>query len=470
MKTYLKNAIKLAAFLALTGFLLISLGKVMSIQKFQTRYYSSPSSFEGLYALEENTLDLVFLGSSHGYNSYWPQALYDDFGIRSYNLSTSMQGPIASYYWLEEVLKTQSPRAVVFEVCFLFHETDEPSLRKAFDPMRLGKTKLSAVKDLYAYDPALFDPVSFVFPLVRYHERWKEPQEVFFDSRRLIENNALKGFYPGFGSMGEVEDYAFAAPSSMEKAQDAGTETPDAFCQTYLDKMTALCQEKGITLILSSSPSTRWTREQHNFTADYAAAHHLPFYDFNCEDIYTAIGYDIGSDNLDSGHPNILGTAKITTYLGERLTQDFGMKATSDPQWEETKPYRELVLEDYALISAYTLPEYLEAADKDRYTIYFTSDGGFEPSQESKNKLAEMGITWPENGVICAAIGPDGPLQEETGLVGTYGEGRYQYRLSIENGVSSILLDGREQTWGEKHFHIAVYDNVFGNVVDTNAY
>ncbi|MGX8688576.1 MAG: hypothetical protein ACSW8K_12365, partial [bacterium] len=68
MKTYLKNAVKLAAFLTIAVLILAHLGKVMSVQKFQSRYYSTLSSFEGFYSLEENTLDVVFLGSSHGYN------------------------------------------------------------------------------------------------------------------------------------------------------------------------------------------------------------------------------------------------------------------------------------------------------------------------------------------------------------------------------------------------------------------
>lgn len=470
MKTYLKNAVKLTAFLAIAVLILSHLGKVMSVQKFQSRYYSTLSSFEGFYSLEENTLDAVFLGSSHGYNSYWPQQLYDDYGIRSYNLSTSMQGPIASYYWLEEVLKTQTPRAVIFEVCFLFHETDEPSIRKAFDPMHLSKNKLRAVKELYDYDPVLYDPLSFVFPLVRYHERWKEPQEVFFEWQSLADSNTLKGFYPGFGSQGEVEGYTFAAPSSMDMAQDAGKEVPDNFCLAYLYRMTSLCQEKGISLILTSSPSTRWTKSQHNFTAEYAAAHGLPFYDFNCEDIYTGTGYDIEKDNLDSGHPNLLGTEKITAFLGEKLSGDFGIQPSADPQWENTKSCRELIKEDFVLRRAYTLPEFLEAADKERYTVYFVTDGKFEPSQESIDKLAQMGFVWQGGRPVCAVIEGGGSLTGETELSGAFDGGRYQYRMSVEEKISTIRIGSEEHTWEKGHFHIAVYDNVLGNVVDIGTY
>ena len=231
-----------------------------------------------------------------------------------------------------------------------------------------------------------------------------------------------------------------------------------------------LCAGKGHLPDPDFLPSTRWTKSQHNFTAEYAAAHGLPFYDFNCEDIYTGTGYDIEKDNLDSGHPNLLGTEKITAFLGEKLSGDFGIQSSADPQWENTKSCRDLIMEDFVLRRAYTLPEFLEAADKERYTVYFVTDGKFEPSQESIDILARMGCVWQGGRPVCAVIDHGECLTGETELSGSFDGGRYQYRMSVEEKVSTIRIGSEEHTWEKGHFHIAVYDNVLGNVVDIGTY
>lgn len=472
LKTYLKTGGSLLAFLLVMAMLLAGLGKRMSRPEVLSNYYTAGSVFEGMYGLKDDTLDVLFLGSSHGYNSYDPQHLYDVYRLRSYNLSTSRQGPIASYYWLKEVLKSQSPRAVVFEVCFLFHDTDEPSLRIALNPMHLSGNKLDAIRDLYALDPELYDPLSFFFPLIRYHERWKEPRANFFQKKTTGGQNWLKGYFPGFQIFYDGGDYVPFDQASTEKIPDAEMEIPDDFRLRYLDKMADLCSKEGISLILTSSPSTLWTAAQHNFMADYASARGLPFYDFNCREIYDAVDYDINTENLDTGHPNVLGASKITSWFGKLLTGEYGLAGTDDPQWVKSKPYAGMVYEDFAVFSAYTLADYLAAARKDRYTIFLTIDGEYEASPESMAELEEMGVRWAPGQSVCVCI--DYPsktiLQEETALEGTYDGGLFKYSLSLENPRSSIILNRQQMVTNDKHLHICVYDNVFGNLVDSSAY
>lgn len=452
--------------------ILSGLGRRMSRPEVLSNYYTAGSVFEGMYGLKDDTLDVLFLGSSHGYNSYDPQHLYDVYRLRSYNLSTSRQGPIASYYWLKEVLKTQSPKAVVFEVCFLFHETDEPSLRIALNPMHLSRNKLDAIKDLSALDPELYDPLSFFFPLIRYHERWKEPRDNFFQREMTKGQNWLKGYFPGFQVFYDGENYVPFAQASKEKIPGAEMDVPEEFRLRYLNRMAELCSQEGITLILACSPSTLWTAEQHNFMADYASTHGLPFYDFNCAEIYQALDYDINTENLDTGHPNVLGASKITSWFGNLLTHQYGLTGTDDAQWVLSKPYSSVVYEDFAVFSSYILSDYLKAAQKEHYTIFLTIDGEYEASPESLEELQKMGIVWAPGKKVCACIDyPSGTvLQQESYLEGTYDGGLYKYHLSLENPRASIILNRQEMVSNDKHLHICVFDNVFGNLVDSSAY
>lgn len=52
---------------------------------------TSTITYSNFYRLPEESVDVVFLGSSHSLNAFIPQELYNEYGITSYNLSSSSQ-------------------------------------------------------------------------------------------------------------------------------------------------------------------------------------------------------------------------------------------------------------------------------------------------------------------------------------------------------------------------------------------
>lgn len=68
------------------------------------------------YELEKDSVDVLFLGSSHCYCSIRNAQLWDNYGMAAYSLAISGQDLAASYYWLKEALKTQSPKVVCLEM------------------------------------------------------------------------------------------------------------------------------------------------------------------------------------------------------------------------------------------------------------------------------------------------------------------------------------------------------------------
>ena len=73
------------------------------------------SRFDGVYAQEENTVDMVFIGSSHSYCTFDPENFDKELGTLSWQLGTPLQHYDTSLYTLKEVYKTQSPKVVVLE-------------------------------------------------------------------------------------------------------------------------------------------------------------------------------------------------------------------------------------------------------------------------------------------------------------------------------------------------------------------
>ncbi len=74
------------------------------------------SRFHDFYAMKKDSLDLLFIGSSHSYCTFDPEIIDQELNINSYQLGMPSQLPDASYYTLREALRSQSPKTVVMEV------------------------------------------------------------------------------------------------------------------------------------------------------------------------------------------------------------------------------------------------------------------------------------------------------------------------------------------------------------------
>ena len=66
--------------------------------------------------MEANSVDVLFLGTSHVGKGISPMKIYENTGIKSYNLFTSMQGVESSFFLLENALKRQQPKVVFLDV------------------------------------------------------------------------------------------------------------------------------------------------------------------------------------------------------------------------------------------------------------------------------------------------------------------------------------------------------------------
>ena len=62
------------------------------------------SRFDGFYAQEENTVDMVFIGSSHSYCTFDPENFDKELGTLSWQLGTPLQHYDTSLYTLKENL------------------------------------------------------------------------------------------------------------------------------------------------------------------------------------------------------------------------------------------------------------------------------------------------------------------------------------------------------------------------------
>lgn len=270
----------------------------------------------GEYYAEVKSHDIIFIGDCEVYENISPMALWDNYGITSYIRGSPQQLMWQSYYLLEDTLRYERPEVVVLSVLDMKYgiPQSEAYNRLTLDGMRLSVPKM---KSVMASMTGGEEWITYVLPLLRYHDRWRELTggdfRYFFGGENVSFN--------GFMMRCDVNPASYVP---------AGPRLPDyrfsAASYEYLDKITELCEANGVRLVLFKAPSLYpfWYDEWDAQMAEYAAAHNISY--INSLELADEIGLDYGEDTYDAGlHLNLCGAEKLSIYLGSYLRDNFGL-------------------------------------------------------------------------------------------------------------------------------------------------
>ena len=480
MKKHLKWAIKCIVFLFILCICIKYAYQIMVPKFFFNTTWPTTSTYLGFYEMEKNTIDVFFLGSSHAASSFVPQELYNNYGITSYNLGCEQQNVLTSYFWLKEGLRYQKPKIVILDCYALFSNRPEEALnstesgtRKAIDYMQWSSVKREAVKTICELDEKQ-SLLSYYFPNIRYHARWTELSEEDFAFSEMSNHYELKGYVPLTAYYGKK-----FKPFDAKDMKEGLNMVP--LMKEYLDKIVELCEQEEIQLILVKTPSTTENIEKFYTTKQYADEHNLTFLDFNEKELYEQTEFFFMENNNDIGHVNIWGAKKLTNYVGMLLTNDYGMKESTDEQWEISKEYYEGIQKDGDLTHITDIDEYLIALQDKRYSIFISTKGEYTLNLKASTiqNLKKMGLDFKlqkKHKDNYLAIISNGKVieQMDDALLEVSGTIRNDFVMYdvISSGekygnVSSIMIDGEEQSKNKRGLNIVVYNNETMKVVDT---
>lgn len=259
---------------------------------------------------DDREYDVLFFGTSHVVNSVFPMQLWKDYGITSYNLAIH-GGSIASSYWmLKTALNYQKPKIAVMDVLLTksnYMQTDLAMAHAAMDPFPLTKTKLQAIWDIYE-DPK--ERAELLFPLDVFHNRWKD-----LDTEMLKRGFGDSKVTPEKGGESRVRVYPVENPLVVP-AEDAAQERTEGL--RYLEKFILLCQQEGITPVITYIPYRGDAEEQRYSSAGILLAQSLGAETLDLQ--HTDLLDDDTDWYDDGGHTNPLGAKKVTAALGDYLT------------------------------------------------------------------------------------------------------------------------------------------------------
>lgn len=292
--------------------------------------------WEEFYSLRENSLDMVFLGSSHSYCTFDPEIIDKIVGSSSYQLGMPLQHYDSTYYTLLEVLNYHKPKRVVVEVYWDMLD-DDFELKQA--TMLFQVLKNDALEQDY---------INKVFPMgekIKYNNNVFKYQADYFayetkQWQEKIQNKfgvALKASERQQGvekyrSRGYTYcDYKMLS-SELDKTNqfknfDGKDWKASDVQKGWLKKLVDKCNENDIEVIFVTAPIANVSMEYiknydivHNYIQKMADEWDIKYYDYN---IINKNKNLLSLDNFrDDAHLNHSGVEIISKDFAENVLVD----------------------------------------------------------------------------------------------------------------------------------------------------
>lgn len=408
----------------------------------------STTIVDGFYAEQKNDIDVIVVGSSNSFCTVNPLVLYEEYGIAAYDFGSSSQPMNISELYIKEALKTQKPKVVALEINMMagdsINSKNEAGLRWGYTDIPLSIDKLKCIyQSVGKLDAEYF---SYVFPVFRYHNRWKELSKTDYTYFYKDKTNYTKGYL----ETQSVTEQAVNL-SDYEYEGEAWIGDANVVC---LDRIVQLCDRNNVKLLLFKSPKENWHRYETEAVRKLAEERGLQFVDYN--ELYHdgELELDTTADFRDGDHLNDFGAKKVTSHFGAYLKENYELPDRREEavpnSWDKACDYKhrsgwqEFMAAEKAEECFHQLLEYenlviivtrteLEKGSKVQQWVY-------------ENNKMKINVQWEDNGTRHMRIG-------ESELV-----------LSRLGNVYQILIDGVEHYQSESKWNIIVYDKTVGGV------
>ena len=274
----------------------------------------------------ENSVDVLFLGSSRAYCNVSPARIYEDTGISSYLMAGPSQTVSLTYYYLRECLRTQSPKYVFVEVSGAYYGLYEEysMVNVCYMPASINRLLAARTCEEGITELALY-------PLQEFHYRVYEKDR---DAPPERDGRLLCGFTPMLVSRAQTE-------RSLRKPGVRPGDERYLYNLGWLQRIAELCEEEGIACVFYLAPTMQPYSDEDTgrLFADLRA---LPCAAAeNWQDLNTELGIDNAADWYDAIHFNCAGAQKFSDYLADYLLA-LGAGPTQDPDealWAERIAY-----------------------------------------------------------------------------------------------------------------------------------
>lgn len=273
--------------------------------------------------------DVLAFGPSYMYCTFSPPELFRRYGLRSFVMGSPCQPINETAYFIKEALKVSTAKVVVLCADMIVFSPDlyihkSSFVHEALDGFPSGCTRIGMIMNLHT-DSSIDE---FLFPLVKYHERWKVLNNNDFLMKHIQNDYLGHMFYVGGSFTNDVTSYSLDDFSRADVFQEN---------LEYLDQIKRIVDAAGASLILLSAPRHKGTADGRLASLhDYADRNKIDFIDLNLD--FDKTGISNATDFYNGGHLNVFGAEKATRYIGKYLVDhfDFNTNITAEcrAEWD----------------------------------------------------------------------------------------------------------------------------------------
>jgi len=276
---------------------------------------------------EAENIDLAFVGPSYVYRGVKPSLADEKTNVSTFNLGTSSQKPVDSYYMIKEAYRVHKIKYVILDVSLDFYIESSYSSQNTSTYLIYDRMENSEVKNDYFMKAFEFNEYPKAFFKSSHYSVYRVSQltsnfkyKFSDDYKNYIAPSYWNEWYGGKGFVDSLGEY-----SGSDKISTINVKFIDENIE-YLEKIIDFCKENDIKLIAVTSPKT----------ADYLKQY--PEYEKNMSKIdelfkEKAIFYtdtnrteEFGKyDNscfMDIGHLNGKGAEIYSEYLSELIKSE----------------------------------------------------------------------------------------------------------------------------------------------------
>lgn len=270
-----------------------------------------------MYYQPKNSIDVVFMGTSHIHCGINNAELWTDYGIASINYSGAEQPIWMTYHYIIELLKTQHPKMICLDLFAMASNTADWQYQWINENVYGMRFSLNKWKML---EPTCETPemrMQYISNMVGYHTRYKEltAEDVRAVTKLPEDMRNYKGYTP----------YTESNPIMANQFPDAKPDYLTEKFEKYLRLIIELCQEEDIPLFFMVVPYQQFDYEACIYKDIELIANEYGVPYVNYAEMMVEIGIDPNTDFRDPSHLNHQGATKFSSIFGAYLRDSCGI-------------------------------------------------------------------------------------------------------------------------------------------------
>ncbi len=465
------NLIRIALFGTLTVLMLTG---VLRVLNYKTT--GGGGGWQHFYQIDNDSIDIIFFGSSHAHCTIDHGYLWDNYGIAGYTLSAGSQQLDSTCYFVKEALRTHRPQVIAVEmmgtVMGEFNNTNVDAYRNSLGMKWSGNLVryVDYLANSMNIDNSRKNEILAKIPVV--HSRYKE----------LVKSDFEDDIPFMVGYRGSYEVMPLEQPEVEENEEVVKL---SAEITRTLQEIIDEARKNGVEVVFFVAPFAVNDEEQMGFNAveEYAKSQDVPFINYN--KLYDEIGIDYSTDFRDEDHVNNYGAIKVTGHLASFLRENYELPDRRGDKnykiWEDNSLYLRNKILRHELESAADLNEYLEllAGSKDEKTIIVALTGNYKALGDVYlDKMIQLGITEEEYSEGGVFVWRNGKRQEwlsgkEYAKCFSTESGEIHVESSIQLAGEGeeiqnvkLLINGNDYFLVENGVNMIVYEETLDQVID----